>query len=96
MNIQETLALLDALKSGGATHFKSQDFEVTFGKNSSDPGAARSPSPQASGAGPSSNPGPADSPENKEATEKIKGLIATMKLDDDSLLDKIFPAGAGG
>lgn len=31
-----------------------------------------------------------------EATEKLKGLIETLKMPDEQLLDTIFPAGAGG
>jgi hypothetical protein len=37
-----------------------------------------------------------DQPENPDATEKLKDLINTLKLPDGDLLDKIFPAGAGG
>lgn len=93
MNAQETLILLEALRSGGVTHFKSQDFEVSFGK-ANDRTAIRGTSAPLVREG--KDPGHQDSPENKEATEKIKALIETMKLDDASLIDKIFPAGAGG
>lgn len=86
MNAQETLALLEALRAAGATHFKSQDFEVTLGQAGSPSVAKISPAPT-----------PSEAPkENPEATAKLKELIETMKLDDATLLDRIFPAGAGG
>jgi hypothetical protein len=97
MNAQETLVLLEALRASGASHFKSQDFEVSFGKTI-DPAATGSTPAPLLGKGPSASAPSAGSetPENKEATAKLKGLIETMKLDDASLIDKIFPAGAGG
>lgn len=92
MNTQETLSLLDALRAAGATHFKSHDFEVTFGKaHDRATGSTQAPNPP-NGANP--DPGPAAVGENKEATEKLKALVETMKLDDVSLLNKIFPNGA--
>jgi hypothetical protein len=35
-------------------------------------------------------------PVNTEATQKVKELIGTLKLNDEQLMDKIFPDGAGG
>lgn len=84
MNLAETLELIRGLKAAGATHFKSDDFEVTLN--------AYSPLPMMSE--------PVPMPEapviNEEATDKLKELIETMKLNDEDLIDKIFPAGAGG
>ena len=95
MNAAETLEILRELQRAGATHFKSQDFEVTLHARSSsvvkapeaDTGTVHQPDAKEGYSAPQ---------ENKEATEKLKNLIDTLKLDDASLLDRIFPAGAGG
>ncbi len=84
MNIQETLALIEALKSAGATHFKSSGCELTLSAGSVSLPVEKMPQPSA----------PVQ--QNGDATEKLKGLIDTLKMDDGQLLDKIFPAGAGG
>jgi hypothetical protein len=104
MNAQETLSLLEALRASGATHFKSQDFEVSFGQSHDERTARgsktevdRERGSRGDSDGEIHDASVATAPvENKEATEKLKGLIETMKLDDASLIDKIFPAGAGG
>lgn len=89
MNLQETLALLRELRLSGATHFRSQDFEVSLQGGLSalipEPLIIEGKTPESSG-----------SPKNEEATEKLKDLIETLKMDDQSILDKIFPNGAGG
>ncbi len=90
MNTQETLSLLEALRVSGATHFKSQDFEVTFGQAYDRAIGSTQKKNPSDGNGPSAPP----VVENKEATEKLKALVETMKLDDHSLLNKIFPNGA--
>lgn len=94
MNAQETLTLLEALRASGATHFKSQDFEVSFGKyaHQATPlvGGSPHPLPETRYASDAGSP----PVENKEATEKLKALIETVNLDDVSLLNKIFPNGA--
>lgn len=81
--------LIRTLREVGATHFKSRDLEVTL---SSQGVSVSSP--------PFSNPVTVHKSEpiteNKEATEKIKELIETLKIPDDQLMDTIFPAGAGG
>lgn len=90
MNVQETLQILQALQACGATHFKSQDFEIAIGANRLiqkieqvvNPGPIE-PTPQ---------PVPV---ENAEATERLKNLISTLNLPPEQLLDRIFPAGAG-
>lgn len=90
MNLSETLELLRELRRTGATYFKSADFEVTLSvyPEVSDRVVQDVP------------PGPIDLPQqaaqNPDATEKLKDLIQTLKLDDETLIDKIFPAGAGG
>lgn len=105
MNLQETLEILRELKRVGASHFKSQYFEVTLSSGEvprifSDPfisNAAPAPSVftgQHQQSGPVADPAPIV--ENKEATEKLKNLVDTLKMNDMDLIDKIFPAGAGG
>lgn len=86
MNHQERIELLHILVQAGVTHFKSHDLEVSFGKQAAI-------LPRGNGAVPVASP---VSQENVEATEKLKGLIETLKMDDSQLIDQIFPAGAGG
>lgn len=80
MNVQETIALIEALKSAGVTHFKSSDCELTLIPGSVSLPIMKAPAPAAT--------------EDPQATAKLKELIETMKMDDASLLNKIFPAGA--
>lgn len=91
MNVSETLQILSALRASGATHFKSQDFEVSLGKSVV---AEQAPMPS-----PVVEPAPAQSPpstqENKDAVEKLQGLMKTLSLPPEQLVDVIFPAGAG-
>lgn len=86
MNHQERMELLGALSRAGVAHYKSHDLEISFG--------AQVPTvdkqPLAAAKQELGQPDP-----NPEATEKLKGLIDTLKLDDASLVDRIFPAGAG-
>lgn len=103
MNHQETIALLAALKSAGVSHFKSGDTDIVLS-------AAHGPSmpifqttgyaqttPNFQGLQTQGYSAPTPDPvANEDATDKIKDLIETLKMDDSSLLDKIFPAGAGG
>ena len=91
MNSADTLQIIAALKSVGATHFKSQDFEISLGPSAQiEPQAI--PSPVAGPAQPQPSP-PVETVENKEATEKLRGLIDTLKLNGNDLMDKLFPAG---
>lgn len=83
MNLQETIALIDALKSAGVTKFKSLEHDISFdGKPSQviHPMHKYSHKPE--------------EPINHEATEKIKDLISTLKLSDEELANKMFPDGA--
>ena len=84
MNVQETIAIIEALKSVGASHFKSQDFEITMIPSDSQPSRIM-PSPIE----PSKE-------QVKEASAKIADLINTIKMTPEQLADQIFPAGAGG
>lgn len=98
MNVDETLRILSALQSGGATHFKSQDFEVTLLPSLAKAKPIESPvspadfQPKSGGAEPPIQP----VVENVEATQKLKDLIGTLSLSPEALVDQIFPAGAGG
>lgn len=84
MNHQERIELLNALVLSGVKHFKSGDTEITFGDR-----------PGASVAFVGNPPAPAPVVENPESTEKLKGLIESLKMNNEDLLDKIFPNGAG-
>lgn len=80
MNAVETLEIIKALHAAGASHFKSQDFEITIAAGK--PIVIEAPKPP--------------EPAVEDSTKKIKEMIDTLKMDDSQLLDKIFPAGAGG
>lgn len=82
------MELLGALSRSGVVHYKSLDLEIKFGGHPVPSGEPPSPGVQTIAA----HPAPI---QNDDATEKLKELIETMKMDDASLLDKIFPAGAG-
>ena len=91
MNVHETLQLLTALKACGASHFKSQDFEIHMSASNQIEQLPK-PSPVVE---PAQVQPPASTPENAEATEKLKGLIKTLSMPPEQLVDVIFPAGAG-
>lgn len=96
MNHQERIELLDALVRAGVSHYKSLDLEIKLGGG--DSSVVRAPveiTKQDNGHNPAAASNPPSSP-NPDATEKLKSLISTLKMDDASLIDKIFPAGAGG
>lgn len=96
MSHQERLELLNALVRASVKHYKSHDLEIQFGNVGE---AAATPAPeigaQARSLG-ASQPSPVDKVHNEAATQKAKELIETLKLDDESLINRIFPAGAGG
>jgi hypothetical protein len=87
MNANETIALIAALKNAGATHFKSNDFEVSLKGDMAQSVSVPIETLESVASKPQGNP---------DATQKLKDLISTLKMDDAQLLDKIFPAGAGG
>ena len=94
MNSQELRELLMTLKACGATHFKSCDFEVTLASTPGIPAPSYTIHTDATQTVP--QPTVATPVMNPDATDKLKGLIETLKMDDSQLIDKIFPAGAGG
>lgn len=88
MNVEETIKLLQVLKSNGATYFKSSDFEVTL--------IGGQPVLEAP-VGPSSSPAEAPvepSPIDQAATDKVVETIELLKMKDEDLANKIFPDGA--
>lgn len=87
MNVQETLAIIEALKASGASHFKSQDFEITLGLVPQKLALTQQHIDQLT---------PEQVKATEQANEKIKDLINTMKMTPEQLADQIFPAGAGG
>lgn len=85
MNLTETLALIEALKANGVTKFKSRDLKIYFD------GSSLIPSKSADvPRGTISEP----VTENKEATEKLKDLISTLRMSPEELANQIFPDGA--
>lgn len=87
MNVNETLQIINALKNCGATHFKSQDFEIHMG-NAAKLEQRLDPPPVVDTA--QSQP----SPQNEAATQKAQDLINILKLPPDQLVNHIFPDGA--
>lgn len=81
------MELLGALSRSGVVHYKSLDLEIKFGA----PTAAPVEPPKPGVLPNPEHPAPIQTDEQKD---KIQELIDTMKMDDESLLDKIFPAGA--
>lgn len=92
MNAQETLAILEALHSRGAIHFKSGDFEVSFGAAAVTKGKPLTQDEHISSAMQGYQDG---SLYNPAATKRAEDLVDLLKSKDEALLDKIFPAGAG-
>lgn len=82
------MELLAALSRLGISHYKSHDLEIRLGGECQRELVAPEPL-----IGPSPNP-PVPI-QNEDATKKLTDLIETLKMNDESLVDKIFPAGAG-
>ncbi len=87
MNLQETLALIEALRLAGVTKFKSLEHDIILEAPLTTSGNQLSPKKTVE---------PVETPiaENKEATEKLKDLISTLKMSDEELLNQIMPDGA--
>lgn len=90
MNLEETLKLLDKLKSVGATQFRDGTFEVTLSDRTI-PMVTRSPEPQQA---PVPVPKPQPQSYNEENTKKMQALIDLLKMKDEELANTIFPDGA--
>jgi hypothetical protein len=87
MNIQETLALISALKNAGVTHFRSNDLEISLGASAS---PIPSGTPPTQVVGPVVPPVPSEVITNEEATEKIKDLISTLNMTPEQLANQMF------
>jgi hypothetical protein len=82
VNLQETLALIEALKASGITRFKSHEHEIELNPNSEvKVKKADAPTPEQDKAA-------------AEGTEKLKNLINTISMSPEELANKIFPDGA--
>ena len=88
MNAAETLEVIKMLHAVGASHFKSQDFEIQL-KTGTPVEQIISPPIVPVQAQAQVQPNPA-------AEQKIKDLINTLNLPPEQLMDLVFPAGAGG
>lgn len=92
MNALEMRELLLTLKACGATHFKSHDMEITMSAGLAAPVVTPPPvsmPPQFYEEAPVPSPAM-----NEDATEKLQGLIKTLQLSPEQLLDVVMPAGA--
>lgn len=94
MNVEETIALIECLKSQGATHFKSRDFEVCLRRGKLVRQVPKTQMPKQRVSPP---PQQAELPSvaNAEDTEKAEELIRTLR-NPEKLMDAIFPDGAEG
>lgn len=81
MNLQETLALLEALKASGVTRFKSFEHEINL-SGKGEIVQIKKPEPEV------------DPQKVVEANEKLKNLMNTIKMSPEELANKIFPDGA--
>jgi hypothetical protein len=84
VNVQETLAIIEALKAAGASHFKSQDFEITMGSTPQKLAITQQ----------HIDPSPEQSKAVVEATDKLKNLMNTINMSPEELANKMFPDGA--
>ena len=82
--------LAQTCRANGIRHLKTADIELEIDLTSS--GNALAPEPVPAGIANAMTPDGG----NPEATEKLKGLIETLKLPDDKVMDMVFPNGAGG
>ena len=87
MNLQETLALIEALRASGVTKFKSQehDIELRDFNHSNLKKIDKIQTPEQASA---------TAEATAQATEKLKDLINTIKMTPEELANHIFPDGA--
>lgn len=94
MNVQDSLALIKALKEAGATHFKSPEFgEITLVHDQSDEEIVVT-EPVTSIPAKEREQTPGAPVENVEATKKVVEAINLLKMNDEQLANQIFPDGA--
>lgn len=98
MGTEEMLSIIDALKVAGATHFKCRDFVVRFTRSGKVVKAKAQHALATNAAASNSHVNQADlhAPAyNPENTARAEELLRKIK-DPESLIDSIFPDGAGG
>ncbi len=86
MNIQETIALIEALRSSGVLKFKSAEHEIELKVD------VPHGTPQKTIIPPSLPS--VDKESEVVATEKLKNLINTINMSPEELANKMFPDGA--
>lgn len=88
MNLEEMTKLIGLLRINGATHFKSNDFEISFNPSA---GVTEAPILQTAAEVSSSQ---VQGPIDPVATKQAEDLIGLLKLKDNELVDVIFPDGS--
>ena len=98
MRSEEIIELIEVLKSAGATHFKSREFEISLGFDGPTvPVRAKSKAqPQARAVFKDGMLQPDPEPLNPENTKRAEDLLDLLKRKDDQILDLMFPDGAEG
>lgn len=89
MNVEETIAIIEALKLAGAVSFKSRDFEVQLRRGK----LVKLAKPRSQGIAQDVPYRPDVA--NPEDTAKAEELIRTLR-NPEKLMDAIFPDGAEG
>lgn len=84
MNLQETLALLEALKASGVKRFKSHEHEIEL-SGETIPQIKKPLTEQEA---------KVSAEATAKATEQLKGLISTINMKPEELANVIFPDGA--
>lgn len=85
MNLQETVALIEALRANGITRFKSHEHEIDLmGVEVSIKKKEPITEEQAK----------ASAEVTAKATEQLKNLIDTINMSPEDLANKMFPNGA--
>lgn len=87
MNLQETLALIEALKLSGVLRFKSHEHEIEL-SGKSEPTQVFKKEPL------TEEQAKASAETTAKATEQLKNLINTINMSPEDLANKIFPDGA--
>jgi hypothetical protein len=82
MNIQETIALIEALRAAGVTRFKSQEHDIVL---DGEPKPIQIPKVDPI------NPSPVESPAESDAKQKIKDMIKTLNMNPDEMARAMFP-----
>jgi hypothetical protein len=87
LNLQETLALIEALKLSGVIRFKSHEHEIEL-SGKSEPIQVHKKEPL------TEEQAKASADVTAKATEQLKNMINTIQMSPEELANKIFPDGA--